>query len=241
MRAVILAAGMGTRLAQMTETVPKPLVPVAGRPMLHRAIECLGREGITEAVLVVGYMADAIRDSIGQSFAGVNISYVDNAAYATTSNLRSLWLARDFMDGDSLLLEADLVFEDEVIGRMLAGPADSMALDVYQPFMDGSAVVVEDGQAKELILKAQQGKDFTIEGKFKTVNIYRWSGDFLRGTFLPALDEANEFDDKSLYYEKVLAELIRDGAVMHAVSMAGLKWYEIDNMDDLRAAEEMLA
>ena len=236
MRAVILAAGMGSRLAELTAETPKPLVSVGGRPMLHRALECLSKHGITEAVLVVGHLRDAIRRSVGEIFSGVEIRYVVNEHYDTTSNLHSLWLAREFLDTDTLLLESDLVYDDAVIERMCTGPPDAVALDVYMPFMDGTAAVVEDGMVVDMILKAEQGDDFTIEGKFKTVNIYRWSEPFLKGSFVEALNEANRHDDKSLYYEKVLGDLIRRGERMAAVSVAGAQWYEIDNMDDLEAA-----
>jgi len=239
MRGLVLAAGMGSRLGELTDQTPKPLVPVAGKPMLHRALECLGRHGVDEAVLVVGHLRDKIRQSVGECFAGVRIRYVVSTEYATTSNLHSLWLAREYLDTDTLLLEADLVYDDEVIARMCAAPADSMALGVYESFMDGTAAVVEDGIVTDMIVKAEQGDGFTIEGKFKTVNIYRWSASFLATSFVAALDEANRHDQKSLYYEMVLRDLVRAGAKMAAVEMTGANWYEIDNMDDLNAAQTL--
>ena len=127
-RAVLLAAGTGTRLQPLTAEIPKCLVEVAGETIIERALRVLGSQGITEAVIVIGHCGEAVRNRLGSRFAGVGISYVEAPDYATTNNIRSLWDARGALDRDLLLIEADLVFDAEVIAALLATPGSSAAV-----------------------------------------------------------------------------------------------------------------
>jgi len=89
MKAVILAAGRGKRLEKLTEDKPKPLVPLAGRPLLSRILENLSRSGIKEAIIVIGYRGELIKQAIGNVSAGIKISYVENPEWRQ-DNLFSL-------------------------------------------------------------------------------------------------------------------------------------------------------
>ncbi len=89
-RAVILAAGKGNRLQPLTTHVPKCLIEVGGEPLLERALHALASQGVAEAVIVIGYKGDAVRERIGSCFAGVDIRYVEAPDFETTNNIRSL-------------------------------------------------------------------------------------------------------------------------------------------------------
>ena len=78
MKGLILSAGMGTRLDPLTRTCPKCMVHVAGRPMMEYQLDGLRKAGVVECTIVVGYMADAVRDYFGASYRGLNLSYVEN-------------------------------------------------------------------------------------------------------------------------------------------------------------------
>ena len=110
-RAVILAAGRGNSLEPLTSHMPKCLVEVGGEPLLERALRGLATKGVAEAVIVVGYKGQAVRDHIGSRFADIDIRYVDAPDFDTTNNIRSLWDARKYLDEDVLLLEADVAFD----------------------------------------------------------------------------------------------------------------------------------
>ena len=109
-RAVILAAGLGSRMGSLTTSVPKCLVEVNGVPILFRSLRVLASAGVTEAVVVVGYEADQVRRRVGDTFAGMQIKYVDAPLFDQTNNICSLWDARRYLSEDILLIEGDVVF-----------------------------------------------------------------------------------------------------------------------------------
>ena len=131
-RAVILAAGLGSRLAPLTIGAPKCLTEINGRPILLRALKALARQGLSEAVIIVGHHADKVRERVGTSLYGLNITYVDAPRYVTTNNIHSLWDARDFCDEDILLLEGDVVFDEHVLTQLLEQPRSAAAVVPYQ-------------------------------------------------------------------------------------------------------------
>ena len=109
MKAMILAAGMGTRLHPITKSIPKCLVPVNSKPILEHQFEALLLAGIRDVVLVVGHLAELLSEKYGSSYGGMNIHYVENRQYDRTNNIYSLWLARQHLNSQVLLLEGDLV------------------------------------------------------------------------------------------------------------------------------------
>ena len=110
-RAVILAAGRGSRLHALTGDVPKCLTEIGGEPILERTLRALASLSVTEAVVVIGYMGAMVRGRIGSRFDGIDILYVEAPDYATTNNIRSLWDARNYLDQDIVLLDADVAFD----------------------------------------------------------------------------------------------------------------------------------
>ena len=247
MKAIILAAGMGTRLHPLTEATPKSLVEVCGRPMLHHQLESLRRAGISECVLVVGYRADQIRSQIGTDFQGMSISYVNNEIYHRTNNLYSLWLARqqiaglsDF-DGETLLLEGDLIFEYELLSALVNRSARDVAIvDRFQSHMDGTVIQARHGVAQAMILKSDQGIDFDYSTAFKTVNIYKFSPYTWRNLLIPELSRYVAEGKTDRYYEAVISDLIAQSRFqMSILEAAPIKWGEVDSVEDLALAEEL--
>ena len=169
-RAVILAAGRGSRLHALTGDVAKCLVEVGGEPLLERALRALASQGVTEAIVVVGYMCDVVRERIGSRFAGMAIFYVEAPDYATTNNIRSLWDARDYLDRDVLLLEADIAFDASVIAALLAEPGNSAAVAPYDLALSGTVVRRDrSGWVTSFTLGADQHTHFdTIPGCLKS-------------------------------------------------------------------------
>ena len=239
-RAVILAAGMGARLRPLTADVPKCLVEVDGQLILLRALRALAAQGVTEVVIVVGYQADAIRRRVGARFAGLDIHYVDAPRYATTNNICSLWDAREFCDQDILLLEGDVVFDDDVVARLLLEPGSSMAVAPHLRGLSGTVVQLDaDGRVDAFVLGAEQGNHFDPSDAFKTVNIYLLRGELLREHVLPELCRRVERGEVHDYYESVFRDLVADGSIddLVGVDVSASRWYEVDDHRDLDVAE----
>ena len=106
MKAMFLIAGRGRRLRPYTDTQPKCMVPLHGTPLLTTALEMAAQ---------VGIMEDVIREAYGERFAGIEIGYVSNPDYATTNNLYTMWLAREELNEDLILLEGDLRYDVDVL------------------------------------------------------------------------------------------------------------------------------
>jgi histidinol-phosphate/aromatic aminotransferase/cobyric acid decarboxylase-like protein/NDP-sugar pyrophosphorylase family protein len=240
-RAVILAAGRGSRLHTLTGDIPKCLTKIGGEPILERTLNALAGEGITEAVLIIGYMGTMVRDRIGSHFGGIDILYVAAPDYATTNNIRSLWDARDYLDQDLVLLEADVVFDAAVVGMLLAYSGSSAAVAPFEPSLSGTVVCRDDtGQILSFVLGAEQGPQFDANDTFKTVNIYVLREKLLREQLLPRLSSAIAAGRVNEYYETILRDCVAaPGATvdMAAIDVSASRWSEIDDDRDLDAAE----
>ena len=240
-RAVVLAAGRGSRLHSLTVDAPKCLTVIAGEPLLERALKALASQGITEAVVVIGYMGDMVRDRIGTQFSGIDILYVEAPDYATTNNIRSLWDARAYLDEDVVLLEADIAFDAEVVGTLLAQGGSSAAVAPYDAALTGTVVLRNStGQITSIILGAEQGPQFDTNDTFKTVNIYLLREQMLREQVLPRLSEFISAGRVNEYYETALRDCVADPRAeidFAAVDVSGSRWSEVDDDRDLDAAE----
>jgi histidinol-phosphate/aromatic aminotransferase/cobyric acid decarboxylase-like protein len=217
---------------------------VNGVPILVNTLTHLANVGICETVIVVGHLKEKIIEQVGYRFHGMDITYVESECYSTTNNIYSLWLTREHLDEDILLLEADVLFEQRLIDRMLGTNGGNQAAVVrHQPGMSGTVVCLDDeGIIESLIESKHQGSDFKYHDTFKTVNIYRFSGEFLRNNFLPCLNAAINAGNVHDYYETILRELCDQYRLtMTAVHCDDIKWIEVDNLDDLTAANYLFA
>ena len=241
MKAVILAAGQGTRLSPLTNRVPKCLVRLHGKPVMQRQLESLDKTGFEQCVVVVGYRGDQVEYQFGPNFRNVEITYVYNERFQETNNLYSLWLARDYLDDDILLLECDLVFEDGLLKDLAQVTYPDVAVvDWFRPTMDGTVILAREGLAESILLKSQQAEQFDYRYALKTVNIYSLSRDTMVRRFLPALDRYVDTGVTDVFYEAILAELVSQGKLNMAVHLTGdRKWTEIDTVEDLREAEAL--
>ena len=240
-RAIILAAGRGSRLQPFTVNLPKCLVEIGGESLLKRALRGLASQGITQVVIVVGYESEVVRERIGNSFSGVDVVYVEAPDYATTNNIRSLWDARRYLDQDILLLEADVAFDPEVIAALLKESGSAAAVAPYKRTLSGTVVRRDSrGQVTSFILGAEQGRKFDTAGTFKTVNIYLLREELLREEVVPRLCRAIKAGRMQDYYEGILRDCVADGDSvidLTAVDISASRWCEIDDERDLDTAE----
>ena len=241
MKAVILAAGQGTRLRPLTNRVPKCLVRLHGKPIMQRQLESLDGAGFRECVVVVGYRGDQVEYQFGPRFRNLEMTYVNNERYEETNNLYSLWLARNLLDDDILLMESDLIFEDGLMNDLAQRTYPDIAVvDWFRPTMDGTVILAQEGLAESMALKSQQSEDFDYRYALKTVNIYSLSRETMVRRFLPELDRYVREGATNMFYEAVFSDLVSQGKLKMAVHVTGdRKWTEVDTVDDLREAEAM--
>ncbi|AYF55024.1 NTP transferase domain-containing protein [Clostridium botulinum C] len=113
MRAIILAAGKGTRLRPLTKNTPKPLVKVNGKPIIERQIECLIEKGIREIIIVTGYLAEKF-NYIQQKYDYINIKLIHNKKYDEFNNIYTMYLVREYLK-DSYVLDGDVYINKNFI------------------------------------------------------------------------------------------------------------------------------
>ncbi len=249
MQALILAAGMGKRLGELTADRTKCMVELFGKPLIVRLLEQLDRLGIKRATIVVGYCGDDLKQKIGNRFGCVEVDYVDNPIYDKTNNIYSLYLAKDaLLSDDTILFESDLVFDDAVIARTLNDPRPNLAVVAkYQSWMDGTVLTLDDEDSiTGFIPKAQFDFD-RMDEYYKTVNVYRFSKEFSQSHYVPFLEAYCKAMGHNEYYEQVLRILtfldhpVPGRPAMKALRLDREKWYEIDDIQDLSNAETLFS
>lgn len=242
MQAVILAAGMGRRLGELTGNNTKCMLEVNGVKLIDRALECLAEHNLSRIVLVVGYKRENVKAYVGNSYKGIEIVYVDNPIYDKTNNIYSLCLAKDYLVAeDTLLLESDLIYESAVVKRLVENDYPNLALvDKYESWMDGTVVELNKEYKIRNFISKRDFKYSDIDSYYKTVNIYKFSKEFSQSHYVPFLDAYCQALGRNEYYEQVLKVItLLDDSPLKALPLQGEQWYEIDDIQDLDIASSM--
>ncbi len=244
MQAIILAAGMGKRLKELTSNATKCMVEVNGVTMIERTLSQLDALNLERIVVVVGYEGKKLMEYIESLEIKTPIEYVDNDVYYKTNNIYSLYLARNYLlEDDTLLLESDIIFESAVLQRLLDNPYPSLALVAkYESWMDGTVVTLDD---EDNIVRFLGKKDFKfcdISQYYKTVNIYKFGKEFSNSHYVPFLEAYSKALGNNEYYEQVLKVItLLDKPEIKAERLKDEAWYEVDDVQDLDIAESIFA
>ena len=239
-KAIILVAGRGTRLKPLTDKVHKCLTKVNDTPILFNALRHLQNNGVREVILVVGYLGEQIRREVGQKFGKIKVSYVNNPIYFKTNTGYSLWLAMKKIEESILILEGDVFFEGSLLKKFLLDSRENLTvLEKYNSTLDGTFVSLgENFLVVDWVHKKDRPEGFTVEDKYKTVNIYKFSKNFVEKWLKPFLAEhATKLEGVSPV-EFVFRDIIAAGGKIEGC-VTNLKWFEIDDIKDLRIAEEI--
>ena len=233
--AVILVAGIGSRLRPITDTRPKALAPVGDETILGRAARLLLDFGISRLILATGYREDAVRAAV----AGLpcEVVFCPNPRFDSTQNSVSLALCREAVAGRSFFkLDGDVVFDPEVLTRIAAPSAELSAGVDSGRKLDAEAmkVVVERGSIRRF------GKDVPLTASHgESIGIERISASASEKLF-DALDARIAAGVTNLYYEDVYSEMISRGEIVaEPADVSGLRWTEVDTFEDLEAARRM--
>lgn len=239
MQAIILAAGMGKRLKELTQNNTKCMVKVNGVSLIDRMLHQIQKQNVDRIVIVVGYEREKLKEYIATLGITTPVTYIDNPIYDKTNNIYSLSLASDYLcQDDTLLFESDLIFEDSVLDALVNDPRPTLALvDKYESWMDGTCVKLDEDDNIEAFVPGKKFKFDEIKDYYKTVNIYKFSKDFSQTHYVPFLDAYQKALGENEYYEQVLRVItMLDDPVIKAKRLTGQKWYEIDDIQDLDIA-----
>ena len=233
MKAIILAAGKGTRL-DGAAVKPKCLVDVGGSTLLHRQIETLRSLNVTEIVVVVGFGADSIREECDDE-----IEFVENAKFAETSSLYSLWLAREHLGDGFVVLNSDVLFHPQMLADLLESDWENALLlsdtDTNTPLGDEEMKVkVSDHRVVDI---SKQMDPLDADGENVGIVKFSAAGAKLLVNYMDALIGSGAVKD---WAPRAFLEFARNHP-LHALSTRGLPWIEIDFPEDYqRAVNEVL-
>lgn len=244
MQAVILAAGMGKRLKELTHNNTKCMVKVCGISLIERLLKQLDKQKLNRIIIVVGYEGRKLIDFVSQLDIKTPIEFIDNPIYDKTNNIYSLSLARhELREDDTLLFESDIIIDDGIIESLIEDNRDTLALvDKYESWMDGTCVELDEDDS---IISFVPGAKFDYSAKenyYKTVNIYKFSKEFSSNCYIPFLKAYQSALGENEYYEQVLRVItMLDNPSIKAKRLNGEKWYEIDDVQDLDIATTLFA
>jgi choline kinase len=233
MKTVILAAGAGSRLKPLTDHMPKCLLKVGVKSILEMTIENLLATNNSEIIIVTGYLENKIREFIRERFPYLQITYIYNKLYASTNNIYSLWLAKDEVLGDDMMmLDSDIVFDERIISELQnSGYKNCLALKRHEVHdeeikvkTDAHGCVIEIG--KEVNVSQAEGESIGIEmfGKEALTELY-----FILDRKVVTEKEVNQF------YEAAFQELSDNN--LFIVDITEYFCMEIDTEEDLKIAE----
>lgn len=242
MKAIILAAGMGSRLKSLTKDKPKCMVKVNNETLIERVLKQLDNYKLEEIILVLGYKKDVLKEYINSLKINTKITHIENDIYDKTNNIYSLYMTKDEMlKNDILLLESDLIFDEKILYELINKNDSTAVVAPYESWMDGTCVKL-DNKNNIIDFISSKKLDFNnTKDLYKTVNIYKFNKEFNK-YYIPFLEAYLSSNGENQYYESVLETIIKVMPnKLKAFKLDNEKWYEIDDKQDLDIAESIFS
>ena len=231
MIAIILAAGMATRLRPLTNDRPKCLLQVGSRCLLQRIVDGIKSAGLTEVVVVTGYRSEMIRDFINEQYPELTVHFIHNADYQTTNNIYSLWLTREYIEGQDAILMDPLLLQ-----RMLEQSVSSLALNRHELGEEEIKVVVDEQMNivelnKTCDPKTAIGESVGVELMLKPYTT----------ALFPELEKMMNVEQlENVFYERAFERLIPQGQTFKVVDTTDLFSIELDTVEDFQNAQKLI-
>ena len=234
MKALILAAGFGSRLAPITDNLPKSLVPVNGTPILFKQIDNLHENGIFDITVVSGYKAEVLQSAVLEKYSDIKI--IESVDYATTNNMYSAYIAKDAIgEGEFLMMNADVFFDASVITSLLAfGNPDAIVVDIGRYIEESMKVVEKDGFLVEISKQISPERALGC-----SIDVYKFSKEGGQAFFNKCKEYIEQRNELKKWSEVALNDILPEQR-FKACPLVG-RWLEIDNHDDLEAAKSLFA
>jgi L-glutamine-phosphate cytidylyltransferase len=227
MQAVILAAGSGSRLTEISHGLPKCLIPVGEKPLIQHQLEALSDAGIGKILVIVGYKADEVRKVVGNQ-----VTYIENDQYEDTNSLYSLSLASEWVKGPFVLMNCDVLFHPDILHRIIAKGGNALAYDSTSSFgQEQTKVAIQEGRIVDI------GKDLPTElSRGENLGIMCFNAEGSKALFASVKSLANNGWKKSWVIEAVRSAC--RVVPIKGVNIAGLPWVEIDFPSDYNRAQK---
>lgn len=231
MKAIILASGAGTRLRPLTDRLPNVMIKVRGRTILDYQLKSLTKHGINEVVITTGPFKEKIEKYVCKNHA-IKAQFIHNPKYKVTNYIYTLWLTKNLIDSDVLLLHGDLLFDDVLIGKLIEAKGNRVFVnrEIKPPEKDFKALIENDR-----IIKI--GVELSGRNAYFCAPMYKFSkADFLR--WLAEIDGFIKREKVNCYAEEAFNEISRE-IVLRPLYFEEF-CMEIDTMEDLEKAQVLI-
>lgn len=235
-KAVILLAGREQKLAPLTDEIHQCLFNLGDLCVIEDMLLKLHRQGIDEAVLVVGHKSELIKNKIGIRYNNIVIRYVENKDFETTGVSHSLWLAKKYLKENFLLLDGDIICEEELLETIIKShKKDIIAVDNYQEDLDGRVAVKI---MKDKIVKIGKNLLINKDAVFAhAIGITKFSAKTAE-LLVNELDKFNKNNELNKIYEDALSNIL-DKVDFYPLDVKGLNWFEIDELNEFDKAQKL--
>jgi choline kinase len=237
MRAVILAAGIGSRIRPLTDNKHKSLLEVAGKPILLRMVDNIKACGINEIVVITGYREDEVKEFLTSKYPDLKFTFKRNEKYLETNTGYSLLLTRELVEDDDFVkFDADVVFEQEILEKLIKSENSALCIDRNINLEAEEVKVVTDSKGKVLEVGKKldphkaNGESIGIEKITKEAAIV------LFDELDSLLSDKKNWQE---YYDDTYTTMVVKGVPFNAVDITGLKWVEIDTHQDYELANKI--
>jgi len=236
MKVIILAAGVGKRMSAVTNIIPKCLIKVGEKTLLERHLEVISLLDIKDIVFVVGHFKEKIKEVVEKDNNGFNIKYIENEQY-TKGSILSLWCARDELNDDVLIMDADVLYHDKML-RLLAESGNKNCFLLDKNYNDtGEEMMLFVKGDKVVGISKVHSYDCDLKGE--SVGFFKLASNDCH-KLKNILEEFERAGKVNVEYEDSLHELLSHCTVGFE-SVDDLPWIEIDFEEDIeRAGREIL-
>lgn len=241
MQALILAAGKGSRLGSLTENKPKCMIDVAGKSIIDRTVESLISNNINHIIIVIGYLGNILSEYLTNKYPAVDFVFIDESKLISEqhNNIYSFLVAKDeLVKDDTLVIESDILFKSELITDLVDNIIPNQAvISYFEDYMNGSCVALDENNHITTLVNISKYEKTDL---YKTVNIYKFSKDFLADTYIPYCETYMNTFGLDCYYEEPLDVLVKNSNLIGYV-INSKDWFEVDTQEDLDIANILFA
>jgi choline kinase len=237
MQAVILAAGIAKRLRPLTDNTPKCLLNIGDKNLLHRTLDNIIANGINDFVFVTGYRENMIKEYLNNNFPEINKKILTNPDYENNNNSYSLWMTKEYIKDDILLLDSDILFDKGIISRLTESKYDNcLAVNVTKKLDAEQIKVITDSEKRILEI----GKEISIEKSIgESIGIEKFSKNYLLELYNILDRKIVKENNVNEFYEASFQEIIDRGEQrnsLYSVDVSDFDCMEIDTVEDYNNA-----
>ncbi|MDA9902978.1 phosphocholine cytidylyltransferase family protein [Gammaproteobacteria bacterium] len=240
MKAIILAAGVGSRIRPFTDNCPKSLLKINGKTILEMMLSHIKTCGINEVIFVLGYLQDQIKDYVKIQFPDLIVQFITNEKYEVTNTGYSLMLTKDFVKNSTFIkFDADVVFDINILKTLIASEYDNCLCIDKNINLDAEEikVIIKDDNR---VVKASKTVN-PLDAIGESIGIEKISGETAHTLFndLELMMKDEQYHQE--YYEAAYERLIEKDVPFYALDISGLRWTEIDTKEDFMLARKIFS